>query len=1086
MPNTASNHTTTDPTDSTNPAENTEDTAFLLSSPLAEQLTKTQTVQVWAETLASFALEYLQAHGVRIWVRKEAHWLLMAEQGHGLTLCPATFHIDADQNSDQHSTDPTLSPTSPFIQGMFARLQFEKIAIDSIGATTDALYTLQQLAAFLELTREGTETREWQQESGRLAKTVEALVRHLGGSLDLAEVLTKTAESAAVALNFERALVTLFSELDENMARSHQVYTYGFREGFREVLSEGIQVGPVTLERLVQRGEAIRFDRGRDANTPLGLALRELAPETAVLAPLSARGKALGLLYVDTRSSGKSASDEDARLVLALAEQASLAIDNARLYALEIRKREGAEALREAGVALVSSLRLSETLSSALKWAAQLFGAEAVAVYELQNDRRNLHIRSALGLSNTYILRARAKIGTGISGQAADQQRAVYVPDVSAINYKGGSRYTRKLIAEGNYPYRSILSLPLITRDGVFGTLTLYWGIASPLNEHLRTLAGVFTAQVSLALENARRYEEELQREKETAILLHLTQLLDQELSGEALHQALNQALEEMITALDGERGLLVLEAFEISKQSEQLESSQAFKPFRPFGTNTDHSSYTHNLSEISQTEIAALKKQLGGGARPLKQRYVLAGASSGLIVPLHINSEEFTNHPTVSDALKSSSPTHQTNTANQNSILGFLYVDSSDPDLPPEYVLQRARKIAHQLAQSLMRKHLLLALEQKEARYRQLTESAHDLILSSDARGIISYANPAAEHLLHCALGHSPVGQSVWSLSGPETEEAWHTALAQALNQDHPTPQMAEIHLGKSEHYRLEVRLTPFASHTSEQFAEHSVNIDTQNNTHANIRTNNEQHGILLVARDLSQLAKLAYEIQARGQELEAATHRQSELRTFLAFFDQAQEEERQRISRELHDDTAQVLVAIGRRMTRLGRQLDGDLAKRAEDIRGDLDEALNSVRRFARNLRPSILDDLGLVAALEWLCQQTQTKSRLELSGTERRLKHVTELAVFRLCQEALNNVDKHAEASSAAIRFHFACDHIQMSICDDGRGIDPVQAATRAKAGHLGLIGLRERVELLSGTFHITSEQDKGTEICFTIPE
>ena len=224
----------------------------------------------------------------------------------------------------------------------------------------------------------------------------------------------------------------------------------------------------------------------------------------------------------------------------------------------------------------------------------------------------------------------------------------------------------------------------------------------------------------------------------------------------------------------------------------------------------------------------------------------------------------------------------------------------------------------------------------------------------------------------------------------------------------------------------------------------------------------------------------------RVRGQALAAATHRTVELRAYLGLFTQAQEEERRRISRELHDDTAQVLTATTRRVSRLARELGGEQRARADDILSDLNAAIESVRRFARNLRPSVLDDLGLLPALEWLAGQAQTQTRLEVSGPERRLPPAVELTVFRLAQEALSNVDKHAQAHSAAIRITFLHSLLQVDISDDGRGFSEAEAELRARAGHLGLMGLRERVALAGGTLDVESAPGgRGTTLTFTLP-
>ncbi|WP_295821885.1 ATP-binding protein, partial [uncultured Deinococcus sp.] len=425
--------------------------------------------------------------------------------------------------------------------------------------------------------------------------------------------------------------------------------------------------------------------------------------------------------------------------------------------------------------------------------------------------------------------------------------------------------------------------------------------------------------------------------------------------------------------------------------------------------------------------ELASLLSQLGRGPRPLTRRACLPVAGSGLIVPLHGGEGD------------------------GRGVLGFLYADDPGTDPPSDRVLALARSVADQMALTLTRERLLAALEREEARYRQLAEGAHDLILSADVRGRITYANPAAVRLLQPLTGPL-VGSPVLSLPTPATQDvlrvAWMAAATSLAGG------RAEIQVGP---YRLEVRLSAVGA----------------------------GEGVLLVARDLSELQTLAEEITRRGQALEAATSRQTELRTYLTLFTQAQEEERRRISRELHDDTAQVLTATTRRVARLARDLGGEQRDRADDILGDLNAAIESVRRFARNLRPSVLDDLGLLPALEWLASQAQTETRLEISGQERRLSPTAELTVFRLSQEALNNVDKHAQAHTAAIRVAFREDHVRVAVSDDGRGFTAEQAEAQAHAGHLGLLGLRERVELAGGELEVASTPGQGSTLTFVLP-
>ncbi|WP_428194464.1 GAF domain-containing protein [Deinococcus saxicola] len=957
-------------------------------TPLPPALAAAQTARAFAAALAEYACQVTAAHGVQVWVAEgEAGRLeALAQQGRGLGLSDGTLARRA------------VDGGSVLEEGMLVCLPFGCGVLEFVGASPEGIAELSALVPLLTLALEGVQAREARRGRGRVAETVEALVRRLAGSLDLAEVLTRTAQSAAQALGFSRAFVALFSEFGEGGARTGDVFSHGFDETF----TGGVGVGPISLETLIRRGEAIRFERARDADSPMAQGLLELNPEAAVIAPLSARGQPLGVLYVDSRRPGATATEDDARLVLALAEQASLAIDNARLYGIETRKREAAEALREAGAALAGSLHLGDTLARVLERAVPLFRADAAAIYEAQPDGRTLSIRSAVGLPSEYVLRVRAKMGAGVTGRAAQRREPVAAHDLANANYGGGSRYTRQLLAGGRYPYKGVLGLPLITRAGVFGTLTLYWEATLPLDDDDLALAGVFAAQASLAVENARLYEEELRREREAAVLLNVGRVLGESQNDDALAGAVRLTT----LALNAGRGLIAL-------------TDDAGKPVR---------CATFNLYPPTPEELASLKAQLGRGPRPLPRRACLPVAGSGLIVPLGDEA-----HP-----------------------LGFLYADDPSPEAPGDHALQLARSVADQMAQTLIRVRLLSALEREEARYRQLAEGAHDLILSADAGGTVTYANPAASRLLEPLTGPL-VGEKLLALSTPTTRDALRAAWDAARTES--AGGRAEIQIGP---YRLEVRLSAVEAGPGEI---HS--------------------GMLLVARDLSELQTLADEITRRGQALEAATSRQSELRTYLSLFTQAQEEERKRISRELHDDTAQVLTASGRRVARLARELSGEQRQRADDILADLNAALDSVRRFARNLRPSVLDDLGLLPALEWLAGQAQTPTRLEVGGHDRRLNAATELTIFRLAQEALNNVDKHAGAGSAAIRVIFGEGGVDVVISDDGQGFTPQQAEARAQEGHLGLTGLRERVALAGGELNVDSGPGQGTKLRFSLP-
>jgi len=209
--------------------------------------------------------------------------------------------------------------------------------------------------------------------------------------------------------------------------------------------------------------------------------------------------------------------------------------------------------------------------------------------------------------------------------------------------------------------------------------------------------------------------------------------------------------------------------------------------------------------------------------------------------------------------------------------------------------------------------------------------------------------------------------------------------------------------------------------------------------------------------------------------------------LRYYLEQITRAQEEERKRIARELHDSTLQTLIA-------LLHQLEFELNKTNLPIKDakalwgfheQLREVVQEVRRFSRDLRPSILDDLGLQPALEWLTQELKNnyaiETRLVVSGEQRRLSPEAEMLLFRIVQEALNNIAKHAQAINAEVRVEFAKGRILVEVSDDGRGFEvPEEPGDLLRLGKLGLTGLVERAQLLGGSLKITSAPGKGTRV------
>lgn len=333
------------------------------------------------------------------------------------------------------------------------------------------------------------------------------------------------------------------------------------------------------------------------------------------------------------------------------------------------------------------------------------------------------------------------------------------------------------------------------------------------------------------------------------------------------------------------------------------------------------------------------------------------------------------------------------------------------------------------------------------EAKFRALFEAAGDAILVFDRRGLVTAANAAAASLFGAPDSDSLLGR--------------HVSVFVLSAEGHP------LHpLVSNDGVKRPARVTLKRTDGREIIAE--VVVTTLPNGAG-------EEAFQAVLRDAT-----AQETREKG------------LRSLVQQVTQAQEEERERIARELHDDTLQALVLLSREL-----ETAADAPQIPEALQGRLRKmavlatsAAESLRRFSRDLRPSILNDLGLVAAIEWLAEDLSRRTSLDTSfrieGSARRLPAHAELALFRIAQEALRNVEKHAHATRVEIILAFESSRVAMTVADNGVGfVAPSTLDELALVGKLGLIGLKERASLVGGTLSVGSAPGQGTEVSVVIP-
>ncbi|MBN1367818.1 MAG: GAF domain-containing protein [Dehalococcoidales bacterium] len=393
-----------------------------------------------------------------------------------------------------------------------------------------------------------------------------------------------------------------------------------------------------------------------------------------------------------------------------------------------------------------------------------------------------------------------------------------------------------------------------------------------------------------------------------------------------------------------------------------------------------------------------------------------------------------------------------------QERVSGVICVAMRRPRQFSQYEIDLMSAVGTQIAVAIenarlygMQRQTMDELTKSEGKYRRLFERASDAIWANDLSGRVTVANRAAVELM---------GDKVETMIGSDIRlfldaEGLETArrVRRILLVGQPLQQPYEQKLIRKD--KAEVILmvsTSLVKHTDEPpVFEH-------------------------VARDVTKERRM-----------------QDNLRHYVQQITRTQEEERNRIARDLHDDTAQALYVLTRQVDNFLRSSTNISAETTAFLKGlgdHIRNALQGVRRFSHDLRPPMLDDLGLMATLRWLASdmevRTQVATRLSINGTERRLAPHVELAIFRIVQEALRNVEKHAAATEVDVNIEFAPVKIGISVTDNGKGFQLAgEVGELPREGRLGLVGMEERAHLLGGHVSIHSEVNKGTRIFIDVP-
>jgi PAS domain S-box-containing protein len=342
-------------------------------------------------------------------------------------------------------------------------------------------------------------------------------------------------------------------------------------------------------------------------------------------------------------------------------------------------------------------------------------------------------------------------------------------------------------------------------------------------------------------------------------------------------------------------------------------------------------------------------------------------------------------------------------------------------------------------------------ALRASEQHYRRLVEILPDAVALIDPQFRLAGLNRRAAVMLGYAESGELLGKNIFDLIQTKDRDRFRADIAA----------LKTVAVGSAEYVLLK---------------QNGQCIPVEMSAALSAAPSGEWRGLITVARDITDRKRV-----------------EEELRHLPRRITEAQEAERSRVARELHDGVNQVIASAAMRLRRVQDTLSAqnpsasELLSRCHKL---LVQALEENRRIAHNLRPSDLDELGLNVACRNLCKELQTRTglvvRCQLTRFERPLPPQVDLGLFRIVQEALNNVEKHAEAKMVRLRIAIQRETVMLKIQDDGRGFDAAtpEAAKGERRG-IGLSSLRERATALGGTCEVISNRRQGTAITVRVP-
>ncbi len=846
-------------------------------------------------------------------------------------------------------------------------------------------------------------------------RALAAITAEIAELHDPVAVLQRTAEEALRLLNAESAIINPL-ENDDRLLGWPIAYAPadGPADDLPVRVGDGISGGAMAQRRVLRTGDYLA-DQAFEHTEELDAYIRRRQMVSVMTAPLISSAGGLGALTV--QSARRNAFDEnDEDLLRLLADQAAIAITNARLYdelgnesAALARQTDSQRRLLQINQRLLSTLEPASVLELIADGLKSVVWYDNLAVYRVEDaDDSVLRPVLARDRNATAVLDFVIPRGQGLTWWTIDHREPVLLN--SALR-------DERIVQIPNTPVEdeAIIVVPLISGDEVIGAMNIArtGGAEVAFTDADFELVQLFAAQAAVAITNSRLYEQLRERADAQRSLAEIAAQIA------SLHEpqtVLDRAVADAARLLGADRAQINL----LSDDGRHLDPPITAAPIPP-----------------SDDDVVVPIGSGIAGMAAAERRVRWTGNYLGDQAFPHDEGDAWIERQQIHSMMAAP-------LVGPNGLIGTITIQSTARSAFGSDDAELLKLLADQAAITLTNARLYAELEESERRYRHLVDYSPDIVWSIDAEGRFTFFSESLE----ARTGIKPedlLGKPFSTLGGEETFPGV-TAAWEALSNDPASEQRIRLSLP-----------LPDGRISQSEIAATGIIVDGKFAG---------AHGSL---RDISERERLEGDLRTQAAELAAS-------------------QERAHLARELHDSVTQALFSMGLTLRTLEILLGTD-TEAARDKLAELRElqkdALAEMRTLIFELRPSSLESDGLVQALRTHATAVQRRTGLTIVVDAEpidRLPLAAEEALYRIGQEALHNVVKHANASNAAIRIARERDSVLLAVSDDGVGFAP-DAVPRGQ--HLGLIGMRQRVDLVGGELRIESKAGRGTRIEASVP-